>query len=70
MAGNSIDLIDDIDHVKKIDDSHGYTLKYYFEFLSKKSRFDFNSYDSKIFFIIYDFVQFCNTFWFPYLLLT
>ena len=36
MAGHNIDLIDDIDHVKRIDDSHGYTLKYYIEFLSKK----------------------------------
>ncbi len=36
MAGHSIDLIDDIDFVKNNDDSHGYTLKNYIEYLAKE----------------------------------
>ena len=36
MAGHNIDLIDDIDHVKSNDDSHGFTLKNYVEYLSKE----------------------------------
>ncbi len=36
MAGHSIDLIDDIDCVKGIDDLHGYTLKNYIEYLAKE----------------------------------
>ena len=36
MAGHNIDLIDDIDCVKGIDDSHGYTLKNYIEYLAKE----------------------------------
>ena len=36
MAGHNIDLIDDIDHVTKIDDSHGYTLKKYIEYLAEE----------------------------------
>ena len=36
MAGHNIDLIDDIDHVAKIDDSHGYTLKKYIEYLAEE----------------------------------
>ena len=35
MAGNNIDLVDDIDFVKGIDDSHGFTLKNYIEYLAK-----------------------------------
>ena len=36
MAGHNIDLIDDIDHVAKINDSHGYTLKKYIEYLAEE----------------------------------
>ena len=36
MAGHNIDLIDDINHVEGIDDSHGYTLKNYIEYLAKE----------------------------------
>ncbi len=36
MAGRNIDLIDDIDHVKGNDDSHGFTLKNYIEYLAKQ----------------------------------
>jgi len=36
MAGHNIDLIDDIDCVKGNDDSHGYTLKNYIEYLAKE----------------------------------
>ena len=36
MAGHNIDLIDDIDHVEGINDSHGYTLKNYIEYLAKE----------------------------------
>ena len=36
MEGHNIDLIDDIDCVKGIDDSHGYTLKNYIEYLAKE----------------------------------
>ncbi len=36
MAGHNIDLIDDIEHVKGNDDSHGYSLKSYIEYLAKK----------------------------------
>tara|TARA_Y100001968_G_scaffold233547_1_gene216524 strand:- start:60 stop:488 length:429 start_codon:yes stop_codon:yes gene_type:complete len=35
MAGHNIDLVDDIDHVEGQNDSHGYSLKTYIEFLSK-----------------------------------
>ena len=35
MAGHNIDLIDDIDRVIGNDDSHGYTLKKYIEYLAK-----------------------------------
>ena len=35
MAGHNIDLIDDIDRVNGNDDSHGYTLKKYIEYLAK-----------------------------------
>ena len=35
MAGHNIDLVDDIDCVKGNDDSHGYTLKKYIEYLAK-----------------------------------
>ena len=34
MAGHNIDLVDDIDHVEGINESHGYTLKTYIEYLS------------------------------------
>ena len=34
MAGHNIDLIDDIDYVKGNDDSHGFTLKNYIEYLA------------------------------------
>ena len=37
MAGHSIDLIDDIDCVKGINDSHGYTLKNYIEYLANET---------------------------------
>ena len=36
MAGHNIDLIDDIDYVEDINDSHGYTLKNYIEYLAKE----------------------------------
>ena len=36
MAGHNIDLIDDIDRVNGIDDSHGYTLKNYIEYLANE----------------------------------
>ena len=36
MAGHNIDLVDDIDFVKGNDDSHGYTLKNYIEYLAKE----------------------------------
>ena len=36
MAGHNIDLIDDIDHVKTNNDSHGYTLKNFIEYLAKE----------------------------------
>ncbi len=36
MAGHNLDLIDDIDRVKCNDDSHGFTLKNYIEYLSKE----------------------------------
>ena len=36
MAGHNIDLIDDIDRVNGNDDSHGYTLKNYIEYLANK----------------------------------
>ena len=36
MAGHNIDLIDDIDHVEGNNDSHGYSLKTYIEYLSKE----------------------------------
>ena len=36
MAGHNIDLIDDIDFVKNSDESHGYTLKNYIEYLAQE----------------------------------
>jgi len=36
MAGHNIDLIDDIDRVIVNDDSHGYTLKNYIEYLANE----------------------------------
>ena len=36
MAGHNLDLIDDIDFVKGNDDSHGFTLKNYIEYLAKE----------------------------------
>ena len=36
MSGHDIDLIDDIDFVKGHDDSHGFTLKNYIEYLAKE----------------------------------
>ena len=36
MAGHNIDLVDDIDHVNCSDDSHGYSLKNYIEYLAKE----------------------------------
>ena len=36
MAGHNIDLVDDIDHVKGNDDSHGYSLKTYIEYLANE----------------------------------
>ena len=36
MAGHNIDLIDDIEFVKGKDDSHGYTLKNYIEYLANE----------------------------------
>ena len=35
MAGHNIDLVDNIDHVLGNNDSHGYSLKTYIEYLSK-----------------------------------
>ena len=37
MAGHNIDLVDDIDCVKGNDDSHGYTLKNYIEYLATEN---------------------------------
>tara|TARA_Y100001968_G_scaffold222037_1_gene204878 strand:- start:156 stop:584 length:429 start_codon:yes stop_codon:yes gene_type:complete len=36
MAGHNIDLVDDIDHVKCKNESHGYTLKNYIEYLANE----------------------------------
>ena len=36
MAGHNIDLVDDIEHVEGIKDSHGYSLKTYIEYLAKE----------------------------------
>ena len=36
MAGHNIDLVDDIDHVEGHNDSHGYSLKNYIEYLANK----------------------------------
>ena len=36
MAGHKIDLVDDIDYVHGNDDSHGFTLKNYIEYLAKE----------------------------------
>ena len=36
MAGHNIDLIDDIDHSQGKNDSHGYSLKNYIEYLAKE----------------------------------
>ena len=36
MAGHNIDLVDDIDHVEGINDSHGYSLKNYIEYLANE----------------------------------
>ena len=36
MAGHNIDLIDDIDIIEKNDDSHGYSLKKYIEYLANE----------------------------------
>ena len=36
MAGHNIDLVDDIDHVEGDNDSHGYSLKSYIEYLAKE----------------------------------
>ena len=36
MAGHNIDLVDDIDYIKAKDDSHGFTLKNYIEYLAKE----------------------------------
>ena len=36
MAGHNIDLVDDIDHLEANNDSHGYSLKTYIEFLAKE----------------------------------
>ena len=37
MAGHNIDLVDDIDHVEGINDSHGYSLKTYIQYLAKET---------------------------------
>ena len=37
MAGHNIDLVDDIDHVEGDNDSHGYSLKTYIEYLAKET---------------------------------
>ena len=36
MAGHNIDLVDDIDHVAANNESHGYSLKTYIEYLAKE----------------------------------
>ena len=36
MAGHNIDLIDNIDHVEDDNNSHGYSLKNYIEYLAKE----------------------------------
>tara|TARA_B100001029_G_C14786677_1_gene299535 strand:- start:90 stop:518 length:429 start_codon:yes stop_codon:yes gene_type:complete len=36
MAGHNLDLVDDIEFVKDNDDSHGFTLKNYIEYLAKE----------------------------------
>ena len=36
MAGHNLDLIDNIDFVKCNDDSHGFTIKNYIEYLAKE----------------------------------
>ena len=36
MAGHNIDLVDDIDHVGGNNDSHGYSLKTYIEYIAKE----------------------------------
>ena len=36
MAGHNIDLVDDIDHVEGYNESHGYSLKTYIEYLSRE----------------------------------
>ena len=36
MAGHNIDLIDNTDHIEDINDSHGYSLKTYIEYLSNE----------------------------------
>ncbi len=36
MAGHNIDLVDEIDHVEGINDSHGYSLKNYIEYLANE----------------------------------
>ena len=36
MGGHNIDLVDDIEYVKDNNDSHGYTLKNYIEYLAKE----------------------------------
>ena len=36
MAGHNIDLVDDIDHLQGNNDSHGYSLKTYIEYLSQE----------------------------------
>ena len=36
MAGHNIDLVDDIDHVEGNNESHGYSLKTYIEYLSRE----------------------------------
>ena len=36
MAGHNIDLIDNTDHIEDINDSHGYSLKTYIEYLAKE----------------------------------
>ena len=37
MAGHNIDLVDDIDHVEGNNESHGYSLKTYIEYLSREN---------------------------------
>ena len=36
MAGHNIDLVDDIDHIESNNDSHGYSLKTYIEYLANE----------------------------------